>query len=300
MNELLHAKIPCLDHGFVQLMDVMGDDKAIVDAARLSIAGEKVRAVQDDRGLIRYLMRHRHTTPFEMVEFKFMCKMPIFVARQWIRHRTASVNEMSARYSELPEEFYVPAVDQVAFQDKKNKQGRAELLDINDAGLVVDALDRGARNAFSTYHELLGQPTEPHGVFQTMEQLAALRAGGGIARELARINLPLSTYTQWVWKQNLHNLLHLLALRLDKHAQYEIRVYAEAMASIVKQICPIAWEAFEDFRLNAIALSADEVRLLRAKISAAPGTTVVINMKTRREEEEFKEKLERFGLAIKT
>jgi thymidylate synthase (FAD) len=264
--------IKCLDHGFVRLVDVMGDDQAIVQAARVSIAGTGVRPVTEDRGLIRYLMRMKHTTPFEMVEFKFHCAMPIFVARQWIRHRTANVNEMSARYSELPEKFYVPEPAQIQYQSGANKQGREGQMD--DAHLVPQLLRKEAEASFRNYREWLE---------------------GGMTRELARINLPLSAYTEWYWKIDLHNLLHFLTLRLDKHAQYEIRVFAEAMATFVKQRCPLAWEAFEDFRLNAVTFSSVELRhLSEALHGLVPSKNILLrtdDWPTKREREEFEAKM---------
>lgn len=229
-------KIKILDHGFVQLVDVMGDDQAIVDAARLSVAGENVKTTQSNHGLIRYLLRNRHTTPFEMVEFKFRCKMPILVARQWVRHRTASINEMSARYSELPAEFYVPLTGDIKVQATKNKQGR-------DNDVLADAVDHRvsfrmeAEESFVRYRDRLDK---------------------GMARELARNNLPLSAYTMWVWKIDLHNLFHFLSLRAHPHAQMEIRVYAEAMCQMIQPFVPIAYEAFEDYRLNGAFLTKQD------------------------------------------
>lgn len=262
------ASISCLDHGFVRLVDVMGDDQAVVQAARVSIAGDKVRAISEDRGLIRYLMRHRHTTPFEMVEFKFHCKMPIFVARQWIRHRTANVNEMSARYGELPEEFYVPEEQHIQYQAGQNKQGRADGV-MEGAQSFRFSFDGEAVEAFRAYHE---------------------RLHAGMARELARINLPLSAYTTWYWKIDLHNLFHFLSLRLDAHAQYEIRVFAEAMAEFVKVRCPLAWEAFEDFRLNAVTFSRVELEGLKRVMRSE--ADIDANWPTKREREEFQSKIE--------
>lgn len=271
-------KIKCLDQGFVQLVDVMGDDDAIVDAARVSISGENVRAVSENRGLIRYLMRHRHTTPLEMVEFKFRCKMPIFVARQWIRHRTASVNEMSGRYSEMPHEFYVPAPEDVQLQAGKNKQGRDDT--------IMDEPESWAK----------GFETEASQSFYTYQK----RLEAGMARELARSNLPLSTYTQWIWKIDLHNLLHFLALRLHPHAQKEIRVFGEAMAGLIKPIVPLAYEAFEDYRLNGCFLTANDVLALQDLIAATyvdsgAGTILADAAKhfpTKREHAEFVDKWE--------
>ena len=267
-------KIKILDHGFVQLVDVMGGDQDIVDAARLSVSGENVKTVQNNEGLIRYLLRNRHTTPFEMVEFKFRCKMPIFVARQWVRHRTASLNEMSARYSELPAEFYVPEIYDIKAQATKNKQGR-------DDGVLENAQEHQGKFgleadlAFVNYREKLGD---------------------GMARELARNNLPLSTYTMWVWKIDLHNLFHFLGLRAHPHAQMEIRVYAEAMCEMVKERCPIAYQAFEDYRLQAAFLTKQDQEAIRHILASADqqfdaDTAGVVEIfPTSREYEEFKTK----------
>jgi len=248
---LLGQEVPILDLGFVQALDYMGTDEDIVQAARVSY-GPSTRKLHDDRGLLRYLMRHRHTTPFEMCEVKFRCKMPIFVARQWIRHRTANVNEMSLRYSEAPDEFYVPNLEHVTLQSSTNKQGRdletelpAELRE------QVRALMR-ARNeqVYADYQRLAGEL--------------------GIARELARTVLPVSLYTQWIWKIDLHNLLHFLDLRLDPHAQIEIRRFAEAMADFVRAWVPVAWEAFIDYRREALPLSRLEARALALLLAGTP------------------------------
>lgn len=241
-EEILDKEFKVLNHGFVRLVDYMGGDDAIVQAARVSY-GKGTKTVSEDRTLIRYLMRHQHTTPFEMVEFKFHVKLPIFVARQWIRHRTANVNEYSGRYSIMPEEFYIPDETAIKFQSKSNKQGRdSEEVPPEIRKRVLDILIEEQKSAFSGYQEMLDQ---------------------NIARELARINLPLSLYTQWYWKIDLHNLFHFLKLRLDKTAQYEIRVYAEKMAEIVKSVVPLAYEAFEDYVLNAITFSKQELQLLK-------------------------------------
>ena len=259
----MEKKVNVLDHGFVQLLDVMGSDQAIVDAARLSVSGEGVKTVSENTGLIRYLMRHYHWTPFEMVEMKFMMKMPIFVARQFVRHRTANINEMSARYSELPEEYYVPKAEDVCFQAKKNKQGRAEAADARTADLVRRELEVDAAHAFRIYHAFLGrEESRPSG--WGFSDIRPIIEGGGIARELARINLPLSAYTQWVWKCDLRNIFNFLRLRMDPHAQMEIRVFADAMAQMVKQVVPIAYEAFEDYHLHAMTFSRQEVDVLSA------------------------------------
>lgn len=239
----LGREVRVLDLGFVQPIDYMGTDIDIVQAARVSY-GPSTRKVHDDRGLLRYLMRHRHSTPFEMCEVKFRCKMPIFVARQWIRHRTANVNEMSLRYSEAPDEFYVPALEQVTLQSTTNRQGR-------DAEAEVPLeLREQVRALMTARHE------------QCYADYQKLAGELGIARELARTLLPVSLYTQWIWKIDLHNLLHFLDLRLDPHAQVEIRVFAEAMAEFVQAWVPLAWEAFVDYRREALPLSRLEARAL--------------------------------------
>lgn len=240
-EEIIGKEYKLLDKGFVRLVDVMGSDEAIVQAARVSY-GKGTKNVSEDRGLIRYLMRYRHTSPFEMVEFKFHVKLPIFVARQWIRHRTANVNEYSGRYSEMRNEFYLPETEQVRKQSLQNKQGRSD--DVLDEALSEEILNKMSEIQsilFKEYEALLDQD---------------------LAREIARINLPLSTYTEWYWKIDLHNLFHFLKLRLDEHAQYEIRVYAKQMAEIIKYIVPLAYEAFEDYMLNSIFFSRIELNAL--------------------------------------
>ncbi len=246
VRDLLGKEISCLDKGFVRLIDVMGDDDAIVQAARVSY-GAGTKRVTEDRGLIRYLLRHLHTTPFEMVEFKFHIKLPIFVARQWIRHRTANVNEYSGRYSEMKDEFYVPSLEQIRPQSTTNKQGRSELtLPPDVAAQIATRMEATQRELYDEYQSLLGED---------------------LARELARINLPVSNYTEWYWKIDLHNLFHFLRLRIDPHAQYEIRVYGEAMAELVKQVVPIAWEAFEDYILHSTKFSRNELTALASMLS---------------------------------
>ncbi len=246
LEEILYRPIGVLDHGFVRVIDYMGDDAAIVQAARVSY-GRGTKRAQDDAGLIAYLMRHRHTTPFEMCEIKYHVKLPIFVARQWIRHRTANVNEYSARYSILDKEYYIPAPDQLAAQSQVNRQGRGEVLRGDEAKHVLDLLRRDAEQTYADYEDMLnegadGQKRDP--------------GRKGLARELARMNLTLNTYTQWYWKVDLHNLLHFLSLRADAHAQYEIRVYAEAMLDTVKRWVPAAFAAFAEYRLGGAHLSA--------------------------------------------
>ena len=245
---LYHAK-PVLDHGFVRVIDYMGDDSAICQAARVSY-GRGTKSVQNDEGLIRYLMRHWHSTPFEMCEIKLHVKLPVFVARQWIRHRTANVNEYSARYSILDREFYIPAPDQLAAQSTVNNQGRGEVLQGEEAARVLDLLKSDANRAYDHYEAMLSQDGQQ-----------------GLARELARMNLPANIYTQWYWKVDLHNLFHFLRLRADPHAQYEIRVYAEAIASCVKDWVPLAYAAFEDYRMGGVTLSAKAISVLKRRLA---------------------------------
>ena len=260
-EEYLDKKIPVLDHGFIALVDYMGSDAAVAEAARTSLAGEGVKSTSDDAALLRRLMSDLHTSPFEHVEMKFLCAMPIFVARQWIRHRTANVNELSGRYSELPELTYVPSSERVAWQHPVNKQGSGSQAPDDIAQIVVNTFRGDAEAAFENYHELLGRDLTPS-IF-TDEQRATITANGGISRELARINLPLSTYTQWYWKIDLHNLLHFLFLRLDEHAQWEIRQYALVMAKMVEALCPATWQAFCDYRLEAVKLSGPEIHAMQ-------------------------------------
>ena len=237
--------IPCLDKGFIRLVDSMGSDGAIVQAARVSY-GRGTTKVTRDKGLIRYLLRHRHSTPFEMVELKFHAKMPIFVARQWVRHRTANINEYSLRYSEARDDFYIPKKEDIHFQSKFNKQGR-------EADEVPDALKEKVIQYFTEISE------NSFDIYQDLNE-------AGIARELARAILPVNLYTEWYWKNDLHNTFHFLKLRMDTHAQYEIRVFAEGMAKFVKQVAPIAYEAFEDYVLNGMYLSSIEKSVLTKKI----------------------------------
>lgn len=256
LEEILFEAIPVLDHGFIRVIDYMGDDAAIVQAARVSY-GTGTRRVQDDAGLINYLMRHRHTTPFEMCEIKYHVKLPIFVARQWIRHRTASVNEYSARYSILDREYYVPEPQALAAQSSANRQGRGEVLEGREAARVLEILRTDAATCYDHYQEMLN---EDEGGGRDPTRL-------GLARELARMNLTLSTYTQWYWKIDLHNLLHFLSLRADPHAQHEIRVYAEAMLETVRRWVPISHAAFVDHRLGAAQLSAKALAVVRRMLA---------------------------------
>ena len=245
IEEVLFEPIPVLDHGFVRVIDYMGDDSAIVQAARVSY-GAGTKHVQNDEGLIRYLMRHWHSTPFEMCEAKFHVKLPVFVARQWIRHRTANVNEYSARYSILDREFYIPAPEHLAAQSVVNNQGRGESLSPEEAARVLEYLKGDAARCYDHYEEMIGQEGQQ-----------------GLARELARMNLPANIYTQWYWKVDLHNLLHFLRLRADAHAQYEIRVYADAICSVVADWVPFAYAAFEDYRLGGATLSETALECVR-------------------------------------
>ena len=249
LEALLYQAIPVLDHGFVRVVDYMGDDSAVVQAARVSY-GRGTRRVSEDAGLIRYLMRHRHSTPFEMCEIKYHVKLPIFVARQWIRHRTANVNEYSARYSILDREFYLPAPEQLAAQSSNNRQGRGDVLEGAEAAAVLDMLRTDATLTYDHYALMLNEDgSDP--------------ARQGLARELARMNLTLNTYTQWYWKSDLHNLLNFLSLRADPHAQYEIRAYAEAMLDTVRAWVPATFAAFQDYRLGAATLSAQMLAVVR-------------------------------------
>ena len=253
LEEALYKVHPVLDHCFVRLIDYMGDDAAIVQAARVSY-GKGTKTARNDRGLLRYLLRHRHTTPFEMCEIKLHVKLPIFVARQWIRHRTANVNEYSARYSILDKEFYVPAPEHLAAQSQNNRQGRDQVLAGAEANHVLELLRRDAVQTYETYDYLLNDDGkgEPADADRSM-----------LARELARMNLPVNYYTQWYWKIDLHNLLHFLSLRMDDHAQYEIRVYGEVIGELVQKWVPTVWEAFMDFRVGGAFFSAKELEIIK-------------------------------------
>jgi thymidylate synthase (FAD) len=240
----MSEQIKCLDKGFVRLVAVGGNDQLICDAARLSYKNAPRPMISDDAKLIDYLLEHSHTSPFEQVVFWFHCKMPIFVARQWVRHRTARLNELSGRYSQMPDEYYIPELDQLKLQSSINKQGRDDEL-VVQTQVVQDVIADSAKTSFDRYDKLLSQ---------------------GLTKELSRIVLPLNTYTEWYWQMDLHNLFHFLKLRLDNHAQYEIRVYAEAMAQFVRQAVPLAWESYERHVLHAEKFSADELTLLHELI----------------------------------
>ena len=276
MGGAARLEIPCLDHGFVALVDCMPrlapegktGDYSIVQAARVSY-GQGTKQVSEDRGLVRYLMRHRHSTPFEMVEFKFHISMPIFVARQWIRHRTANVNEYSARYSIVPDRFYRPSVDAVRKQSKSNRQGGDEPIDAGTAEDFLKLLERAEAN----YRDYLSLTEK------------------GVARELARAALPVSVYTEWYWKCDLHNIFHFLSLRMDPHAQIEIQDYAKAMYELIKPIVPVACEAFEDYRLNAMHLTGLEIDAIR--------TGKPLATENKRETAEWEAKKSRLGLSAR-
>ena len=245
MESRLYKAQPVLDHGFVRVIDYMGDDAAICQAARVSY-GKGTKSVQNDVGLIRYLMRHWHSTPFEMCEIKLHVKLPVFVARQWIRHRTANVNEYSARYSILDREFYIPEADALAAQSAVNNQGRGLVLQGKEAARVLEILKTDSNRAYDNYEAMISDDGQD-----------------GLARELARMNLPANVYTQWYWKVDLHNLFHFLRLRADTHAQFEIRVYADAICGMVRDWVPAAYGAFEDYRLGGATLSAKSLDCVR-------------------------------------
>jgi len=263
LEEVLYQALPVLDHGFVRVIDYMGDDAAVVQAARVSY-GKGTKKVSEDKGLIHYLMRHRHSTPFEMCEIKFHVKLPIFVARQWIRHRTANVNEYSARYSILDREFYIPAPGQLAAQSSANRQGRGEVLTGAEAQRVLDILKQDSTTAYDHYAEMLNE-TEAGETVDAQKQ--------GLARELARMNLSLNFYTQWYWKIDLYNFMHFLSLRADPHAQYEIRVYADAMLDVLRKWVPLTAEAFEQHRMHAITLSKNALAAVKRMLK---GETVTL------------------------
>jgi thymidylate synthase (FAD) len=246
LEKILYEAIPILDHGFIRVVDYMGDDTSIVQAARVSY-GKGTKKVSTDAGLIKYLMRHWHSTPFEMCEIKYHVKLPIFIARQWIRHRTANVNEYSARYSILDKEFYLPAPEHLATQSQNNRQGRGEVLEGEQAKKVLDLLKTDAERTYSNYEEMLNERYD--GTVIEENKI-------GLARELARMNLTLNTYTQWYWKTDLLNLMNFLRLRADHHAQYEIRAYAEAMLDTLKKWVPITFEAFMDYRVGGTEVSS--------------------------------------------
>ena len=285
LEKILYEAISVLDHGFIRVVDYMGEDSSIVQAARVSY-GKGTKKVSTDSGLIKYLMRHRHTTPFEMCEIKYHVKLPIFVARQWIRHRTANVNEYSARYSILDKEFYLPAKEHLAAQSKNNRQGRGNLINGKQADAILDMLKQDAERTYKNYEEMLNERFDG----TTIDE-----AKDGLARELARMNLTLNTYTQWYWKTDLLNLLNFLNLRADNHAQYEIRTYADAMLKTVKKWVPIAYEAFVDYRVGGLELSSKSKLVIEKMIKGQTCNFENSNLSKR----EWNELMESFGFTEK-
>tara|TARA_Y100001936_G_scaffold78317_1_gene76742 strand:- start:538 stop:1485 length:948 start_codon:yes stop_codon:yes gene_type:complete len=257
LENILYEAIPILDHGFIRVIDYMGDDTSIVQAARVSY-GKGTKKVSTDSGLIKYLMRHWHSTPFEMCEIKYHVKLPIFIARQWIRHRTANVNEYSARYSILDKEFYLPEANHLAAQSKNNRQGRGDILQGEQAKKVLDLLKGDAERTYDNYEKMLNERYDGSIIDENQD---------GLARELARMNLTLGTYTQWYWKTDLLNLMNFLRLRADHHAQYEIRAYADVMLDTLKRWVPITYEAFLDYRVGGTEVSSKGKEVLKKLIS---------------------------------
>lgn len=271
LEKILYDAIPLLDHGFIRVIDYMGDDSAVVQAARVSY-GKGTKKISEDQGLINYLMRHRHSTPFEMCEIKFHVKLPIFVARQWIRHRTANVNEYSARYSIMDKEFYIPRPEHLAAQSKINHQGRGDVLEGDRAEKILHLLKDDALRAYDHYQHMLNETESGEKIDENND---------GLARELARMNLPVNFYTQWYWKVDLHNLMHFLSLRADSHAQYEIRVYAEAMLEILKKWVPATYQAFMDYRVSAAYLSSKGISVVRTLLEGKTVTREQAGMSLR-------------------
>jgi thymidylate synthase (FAD) len=271
-----------LDHGFVRVVDYMGDDSAIVQAARVSY-GKGTKKISNDAGLIKYLMRHWHSTPFEMCEIKYHVKLPIFIARQWIRHRTANVNEYSARYSIMDREFYVPAADQIAAQSEINNQGRGAVVSDSRAKEVMAILREDAERCYGNYEKLMNVREDGTVIDESAE---------GVARELARMNLTLNTYTQWYWKIDLHNLMHFLRLRADSHAQYEIRAYADVMLETVKRWVPLTHDAFVDYRQGAVNLSAKGLAVVQRML----GGEKVVQETSGLSPREWRELMESLGI----
>ena len=287
LEKVLYEAIPVLDHGFIRVIDYMGDDSSIVQSARVSY-GKGTKKVSTDEGLIRYLMRHWHSTPFEMCEIKYHVKLPIFIARQWIRHRTANVNEYSARYSILDKEFYLPAKEQLAAQSQSNRQGRGDVIQGKQAEEVLNILKDDANRTYDNYEKLLNERFDGTKIDENKV---------GLARELARMNLTLNTYTQWYWKTDLLNLLNFLFLRADNHAQYEIRVYADKMLDTVKRWVPITYQAFMDYRVGAAEISSKGLSVIKSMISGKKVEQEGSGL-SKREWNELMEKLDRKDLII--
>ena len=285
LEKILYEAIPLLDHGFIRVVDYMGDDTSIVQAARVSY-GKGTKKVSTDAGLIKYLMRHWHSTPFEMCEIKYHVKLPIFIARQWIRHRTANVNEYSARYSILDKEFYLPAQEHLAAQSKSNRQGRGDVLEGEQAKKVLELLKNDAERTYENYETMLNEKYDGSIIDEN---------GVGLARELARMNLTLNTYTQWYWKTDLLNLMNFLRLRADHHAQYEIRTYADAMLDTLKRWVPITHDAFMDYRVGGTEVSNKGKKVIQKLIN---GEKVSIE-ETGLSKREWNELMESFNLKDK-
>ena len=256
LENILYDAIPILDHGFIRVIDYMGDDSSIVQAARVSY-GKGTKKVSTDSGLIKYLMRHWHSTPFEMCEIKYHVKLPIFIARQWIRHRTANVNEYSARYSILDKEFYLPSPEHLAAQSQSNRQGRGDIIEGDQAKEVLDLIKSDAERTYKNYEQMLNERYDGSIIDEKKS---------GLARELARMNLTLNTYTQWYWKTDLLNLMNFLRLRADDHAQYEIRTYADKMLDTLKKWVPITYEAFMDYRVGGTEVSSKGKSIIKKLI----------------------------------
>lgn len=285
LEAILYKPLPVLDHGFIRVIDYMGDDSAIVQSARVSY-GKGTKKLSLDQALINYLMRHRHTTPFEMCEIKYHVKLPIFVARQWIRHRTANVNEYSARYSIMGKEFYIPSPEHLAVQSDVNRQGRGDTLNPEESARVLKILTEDSQRVYEHYEEMMNTTEEG-------EILDPQRSG--LTRELARMNLTLNYYTEWYWKVDLHNLLHFVSLRADSHAQYEIRAYADVMLDTISKWVPYAYEAFIKYRKNAVNLSEAAMDCMRRLIKGEQVTQENSGM-GQREWNEFVETLNMPGV----
>ena len=253
LEKILYDALPILDHGFIRVVDYMGNDSSVVQSARVSY-GKGTKKVSTDNGLIKYLMRHWHSTPFEMCEIKYHVKLPIFIARQWIRHRTANVNEYSARYSILDKEFYLPETKHLAAQSQSNRQGRGDVIDGEQAKDILNLLKNDAENSYKNYESMLNQRYDGSTIDDSKK---------GLARELARMNLTLNTYTQWYWKTDLLNLMNFLRLRADPHAQYEIRAYADVMLDTLKKWVPITYEAFMDYRVGGTEVSSKGKKVIK-------------------------------------
>jgi len=285
LEKILYEANPVLDHGFVRVIDYMGDDSSIVQSARVSY-GKGTKKISTDSGLIKYLMRHRHSTPFEMCEIKYHVKLPIFVARQWIRHRTANVNEYSARYSILDKEFYLPTKENLAAQSTSNRQGRGEVINGRQADNILNILKKDAEQTYANYEIMLNEKYDGSAVDKNNK---------GLARELARMNLTLNTYTQWYWKTDLLNLLNFLSLRADSHAQYEIRAYADVMIDTLKRWVPITFDSFMDYRVGGMELSAKGKTVILKMIKGQPSDFETSKLSKR----EWNELMESFGFKEK-